>query len=415
MTPTTLPDPIYIADAPRLAELVNTLASVEKLAVDTEANSLYAYQAQVCLIQLSTQQRDFIVDPLQIEDLAPLGQIFYNPDIEKIFHASEFDINILYDDFGFQFQNLFDTMMAARILGRKKLGLDALLKEIGGIESDKRYQRADWGKRPLPEDMIRYAQKDTHYLIEIRNALAEELRRKGRWAIAQEDFTRAAQAYSWPRKEKLPPCWRINGSQDLPPQKAAILEKLCQFRDQVARERDQPLFKVLGNKTLLSLAEAAPKTRKRFESLSVTNKPQVRRYKNDLWQAIQEGWDASPLLPPEKKRPDDAYLDRLHAIPGDDGRAEPNLSRGPPALRPLRRGNPGCDKKLIFPATMGLPLYALHTHRTQAFAANPQRDPAWHAAPSRLRKKAPAAPVEFLPMARTCMGGFPRAHVLPTG
>lgn len=293
---------------------MRSLAQESQLAVDTEANSLYAYQPQVCLIQLSTADRDIIVDPLSIPDLTPLGEIFHDPRIEKIFHASEFDINILYDDFKFQFQNLFDTMMAARILGRKKLGLDALLKEIAGVTSNKRFQRADWGKRPLPEDMIRYAQKDTHYLIEIRNTLADELRRAGRWEIAQEDFSRASQAYSWPRKEKLPPCWRISGAQDLPPQKAAILEKLCQLRDEVAREKDQPLFKVLGNKTLLALAEAAPQTRDGFESLPVTDYPQVRRHKDALWHAIQEGWEANPLLPPERERPDDDYLDRLHAL-----------------------------------------------------------------------------------------------------
>ncbi len=314
MSQHTLPDPTYIDDQQELSRLVNALADESQLAVDTEANSLYAYQPQVCLIQLSTPTRDFIVDPLSIPDLDPLGEVFHDPDIEKIFHASEYDINILYDDFKFQFQNLFDTMLAARILGRKKLGLDALLKQIAGVKSNKRYQRADWGKRPLPEDMIRYAQKDTHYLIEIRNALADELRRAGRWAIAQEDFSRASQAYSWPRKEKLPPCWRISGAQDLPPQKAAILEKLCQLRDEMAQEKDQPLFKVLGNKTLLTLAQAAPQTREGFESLPVTHKPQVKRYKDALWGAIQDGWEASPLLPPERGRPDDDYLDRLHTL-----------------------------------------------------------------------------------------------------
>lgn len=314
MNQQTLPDPIYITDRQHLSNTVSSLVQESQLAVDTEANSLHAYQVRVCLIQLSTQNRDYLVDPLQITDLSDLGAVFSNPAVEKIFHASEFDINILYDDFGFQFQNLFDTMLAARILGRKKLGLDALLTEIAGVNINKRYQRADWGKRPLSEDMIRYAQKDTHYLIEIRNALAEELHRAGRWAIAQEDFSRACQAHNWPRKEKLPPCWRISGSQDLPPQKAAILEKLCQFRDEVAREKDQPLFKVLGNKTLLRLAEAAPRTRSGFDSLQITHKPQVRRHKNDLWEAIQQGWEANPLIPPQRERPDDEYLDRLHAL-----------------------------------------------------------------------------------------------------
>ncbi len=314
MNPLRLPDPLYISERAPFLGMVESLSQESKLAVDTEANSLYAYQEQVCLIQLSTTGQDFIVDPLALDDLNPLGEIFNDPTIEKIFHASEFDLLILYDEFGFQFQNLFDTMLAARILGCKKLGLDSLLEEIAGVQINKKYQRADWGQRPLPEDMLRYAQKDTHYLIQIRNALAEKLHQSGRWPIAQEDFSRACQAHSRPQKEKLPPCWQIHGAHDLSPRKAAILDKLCQYRDRVARKEDQPLFKVLSNKTLLALAEAAPRTQRAFESLPVLAQSPVRHHKHGLWQAIQKGWKADPLSPPKKERPDDDYLNRLHHL-----------------------------------------------------------------------------------------------------
>jgi ribonuclease D len=314
MNTTRLPDPIYITEHDSFHRMIESLAQVEKLAVDTEANSLYAYQERVCLIQLSTPNHDYIVDPLALDELDPLGEIFNDPAVEKIFHASEFDILILYDDFGFQFQNLFDTMLAARILGRKNLGLDALLEDIAGVQINKKFQRADWGQRPLPEDMLRYAQMDTHYLIQIRNALAEKLHQSGRWPIAQEDFARACRVHARPQKEKLPPCWQIHGAQDLSPRKAAILEKLCQYRDRVARKEDQPLFKVLGNKTLLALADAAPRTQQAFESLSILSQPQVQRHKHGLWEAIQAGWKANPLLPPERERPDDAFLTRLHHL-----------------------------------------------------------------------------------------------------
>jgi ribonuclease D len=309
-----LPDPIFITDREPFLRTIHSFLKEDKLAVDTEANSLHAYQEQVCLIQLSTVEKDYIVDPFALDDLSALGEVFFDPAVEKIFHASEYDLNILYDDFGFEFQNLFDTMLAARILGRKKLGLDSLLEEFAGVQSNKKYQRADWGQRPLTGDMLRYAQKDTHYLIKIRNALAEELRDSGRWAIAQEDFSLACKVHTRPKKEKLPPCWRIHGSQDLSPQEAAILEELCAFRDRVARQKDQPLFKILGNKTLLALAESAPKSKQTFESLPVTQNTNVKRYKEALWKAIQKGWEASPLLPPERERPDRDTLDRLHAL-----------------------------------------------------------------------------------------------------
>ncbi len=165
-----LPSPTFINKQPVFEELMGHLQNEKTLAVDTEANSLFAYQEQVCLIQISTETKDYIIDPLPLKDLAPLGRIFKNPAIEKVFHASEYDILIMHDDFDFEFSNLFDTMLAAQILGRKKLGLDSLLEQIVGIKVNKKYQRADWGKRPLSNDMLQYAQMDTHYLIKIRQS-----------------------------------------------------------------------------------------------------------------------------------------------------------------------------------------------------------------------------------------------------
>ena len=159
----SLPAPKFINQQSVFEELMQRLAREKTLAVDTEANSLYAYQEQVCLIQISTNTDDYIIDPLPLNDLTPLGDIFKDPGVEKIFHASEYDILIMNDDFEFEFRNLFDTMLAAQILGREKLGLDALLEEFIGIKVNKKYQRANWGKRPLTDDMLRYAQMDTHY------------------------------------------------------------------------------------------------------------------------------------------------------------------------------------------------------------------------------------------------------------
>ena len=132
INPNNIPPPLFIKDQQQFAQALDDLARQDTLAVDTEANSLYAYQEQVCLIQISTRERDYILDPLTIPNLTPLGDIFWDPEIEKIFHASEYDILILYEDFQFEFQNLFDTMITAQILGRKKLGYDSLLKKSTG-------------------------------------------------------------------------------------------------------------------------------------------------------------------------------------------------------------------------------------------------------------------------------------------
>ncbi|NIP41806.1 MAG: ribonuclease D, partial [candidate division Zixibacteria bacterium] len=173
-----------------LQQVANILYQEPIVAVDTEANSLYAYQEQVCLIQFSTRDKDYLVDPLAINDLSPLASLFASHKTEKIFHAAEYDLIVLDRDFGFEFNNLFDTMLAARILGWKKVGLASILQSHFGIKPNKRYQRANWGKRPLPDEMLTYAQLDTHFLIPLREKLYQELMEVDRWDLAEEDFQR---------------------------------------------------------------------------------------------------------------------------------------------------------------------------------------------------------------------------------
>lgn len=309
-----LDPPQFINTKSGLISAAEHLNSEDRLAVDTEANSLFAYQEQVCLIQISTQQTDFIIDSLALKDLSPLGDIFQNPEIEKIFHASEYDILIMHDDFNFVFRNLFDTMLAAQILGKKKLGLDALLEEFIGIKVNKKYQRANWGKRPLQEDMLRYAQVDTHYLFQIRDHLAEELENKGLMPMAEEDFMRSCHVHRQARNDKQAAFWRIHGAKKLPPQKAAILMKLCDYRDETARKINLPVFKVLSAQSLLRLAELSPTTVSQLLDLELPGKNSIKRHAKGLVRAIQDGLNAPPVYPPKRERIDDSFLAREKAL-----------------------------------------------------------------------------------------------------
>ena len=201
MTATKLRTPVLITRFAELTDLVDHLTRQPVVAVDTESNSLYAYREQVCLIQFSTPREDYLVDPLAIRDLSLLGPLFADPKIEKIFHAAEYDLICLERDFEFRFANLFDTMMAARILGREELGLGALLEQEFGVVLDKRYQRANWGQRPLPADLLAYARLDTHYLIQLRQRLHDELSWQGTVAAGARGFPpvgrRAGERRSW--------------------------------------------------------------------------------------------------------------------------------------------------------------------------------------------------------------------------
>jgi ribonuclease D len=300
-----------------LQRLASDLLAETVVGVDTESNSLYAYREQVCLIQVSSQQADYLVDPLALADLSSLRSLFSNGDIEKVFHAAEYDLICLRRDYGFECANAFDTMAAARILGRKEVGLGSMLEAEFGVQLDKRHQRANWGQRPLPPALLDYAQLDTHFLIPLRDRLKAELEQRGLMALAREDFDRicALRGNGLPEGEdREVDCWRVSGSHDLPPQQAAVLLELCRYRDQAARSLDRPLFKVLNDQTLLTIAEQIPKTMKELSQAPGMSPVQMRRHGNQLLLAVKRGLQSKPIYPRRSPRPDERFVGRLEAL-----------------------------------------------------------------------------------------------------
>lgn len=316
MSPDQLNFPDLIRRPADLQRLVAHLLKQPVLGVDTESNSLYAYQEQVCLIQFSTAQDDYLVDPLSLDTLAPLAPVFSEPRIEKIFHAAEYDVICLHRDFGFEFANLFDTMWAARVVGREAIGLSSLLESEFGVKANKRFQRANWGKRPLSKDMLAYARLDTHYLIPLRNRLHHELEESGRLQLAQEDFQRMERLYERASLNGNPQeCWeRISGTRDLNPQQMAILRELCEYREVIARRRDRPVFKIMGDSALVNIASACPVSLPELESLPKVSDRQVRQHGPALLEAVKDGLNAPPLEPEPPARPDPNYLSRMDAV-----------------------------------------------------------------------------------------------------
>ncbi len=312
---TRLPTPTMITSTRALRSHADRWATEPLLAIDTESNSLYAYDEQVCLIQLSTRETDFIIDPLMIENLEPLGELIANPAIEKVFHAAEYDIMCLKRDFQFSFDGLFDTMLAARICGAKQLGLASMLETHFDIRANKKYQRANWGERPLTPDMLQYAQLDTHFLPQLRDYWRERLAEMDRWAEAQEAFGElngipAAEPHHDPDA-----FWRINGANKLKPRQMAILRELYLYRNDMARRRDLPPFKVMGDRTLLELATLAPQRNQDIQGVTGMSHAQIRRYGEGILQAVQRGLQARPPhRPPSPPRPTDEVIARFEAL-----------------------------------------------------------------------------------------------------
>jgi len=314
MDSSSLPNPVFVTRPEALRQMANQLANEPILAVDTESNSLYAYKEQVCLIQFSTPQDDFLVDPLALDDLSPLEDLFFDPGIEKIFHAAEYDLISLKRDYSFEFENLFDTMIAARILGWEQIGLGNILKAEFGVELNKRYQRANWGKRPISPEMMTYARLDTHYLIPLRFRLKNELLAQQRWPLAEEDFERLRFVNGRDPQDQPEPCWRVRGAYDLDGQQASVLLELCVYRMGVAEAIDRPVFKVISDKTLLAIAETCPQSAQELRAVPELSQKQYQRHREGLLKAVQAGLRTEPVYPPRIPKPDEEYLARLEAL-----------------------------------------------------------------------------------------------------
>ncbi|ABK16114.1 ribonuclease D [Syntrophobacter fumaroxidans] len=252
-------NPVVVIEKPsELDALVRQLSTARHLAVDTESNSFYAYFDRVCLIQISSPERDYIIDPLSLKDLSVLGRLFENPRIEKVLHAASNDVLGLRRDFQFRFNGLFDTAIACKLLGYKQLGLSKILETHFGVSLNKRWQRYDWGKRPLVPDQLDYARLDTHYLIALRHMLAADLQSRELWAEACEAFEKASEQQV-PEKTFHPRGFlQINGARSLDAAGKSILKALYMFREKEARRRDRAPFRIMSNEALLRLADARP-------------------------------------------------------------------------------------------------------------------------------------------------------------
>lgn len=268
----------------QFADFLEQVSNARHIAIDTESNSFYAYFERICLLQVSTLETDFILDPLALKDLGTLGSIMEDPNVEKIFHAASNDVLGLKRDYQFQVSNLFDTAIACKLLGYKQLGLARILERHYGVVLDKKWQRYDWAKRPLRTEQLDYASLDTHFLIPLRHHLADELAAQDLWGVAQEAFTKAAAQEQQERAFHPEAFLQIRGARSLDPTAKRILKALYLYRDREARRRDRAPFRILTDETLVRLAQEQPQTVRDFSKV----KGMPRSY--------QDGRAASSLL-----------------------------------------------------------------------------------------------------------------------
>ena len=357
----SLPPPVLVADADSLNQLVRALTPCPAVAVDTESNSLHAYRERVCLIQFSTPAADYIVDPIKLPDLSALAPFFANPVQQKVFHAAEYDLICLRRDYQFECTNIFDTMSAARTLGWPQVGLAAILDSHFGVKMNKKYQRADWKRRPLTPEQLDYARLDTHYLVALRDKQLEALTASGRGPEVDEEFARLARpgVDSGNGAPDPPAFWRVKGARDLTPGQAAVLEALFAYRERQAERMDRPPFKIMGEATLMELARRAPRRAEELQGLPGMTPEQIHRHAHGVLEAIEQGLQAPAQRMPQAQREPDAVqdrYDRLHTWRKERARArgvESDVILPRTVLWALARRAPRTHGELVHIADLG--------------------------------------------------------------
>ncbi len=247
-----------ISDSGALRELAEGLTGESRVALDLEAAGFHRYSDRVCLLQVSTGDQNFVVDTLAVEPSDVLRGPLESPDVEVLLHGGDYDLRLLDRDLDLHPVKLFDTQTAAALLGEPSLGLAALLEKYLNVQVSKKYQRADWAQRPLPDEMLDYAASDTRHLHELADLLAERLDAVGRRSWAEEESA-LMEALRWNADGDVDPVTKIKGVRNFELREVALIREAWLWRDEVARARDRAPFRVAGDRVLLEVVRERPR------------------------------------------------------------------------------------------------------------------------------------------------------------
>lgn len=327
---------LYIDTQQEADDFLTDIAGVREIALDTEGASFHRFIDRIYLLQITTRERSAIIDPLPIGMPRALGDILQDQDVEVVFHDADYDLRLLHQDYGWHVNHIFDTRIAAQLLGIKAFGLAALLEQFFEVKLDKKHQRADWSLRPLPQGMLDYAAQDTRYLLDLRDELKSRLEKLGRWDWAREEFDRL-EGTKWEEDDSSLSFLRIKGARDLTRRELAILRELVPWRDSVAREVDRATFRVIGNEVLLDIARTSPRSVRDLSILKGMPRGILERGGQAILAAVQRGLDVAeehlPRFPraPKWDREDD-FEDRVAKLKSIRDAAATRLNLDPGVL-----------------------------------------------------------------------------------
>ena len=280
--------PVYLDTTSTVDTFLASIANARILALDTEGASFHRFVDRIYLLQLSTREHTAILDPIPIGKPPTLGQLLEDSGVEIVFHDADYDLRLLRQDYGWLVRNIFDTRLAAQLLGIKSFGLAALLERYFGVKLDKKFQRADWSMRPLSQGMLDYAAQDTIHLLELRDRLHHDLDRAGRLDWAREEFA-LLEGTRWADEDPAASFLRIKGARDLTRRELALLRELVPWRDDIARAMDRATFRVLGNEQLLEIAKRRPSSRDELATIKGMPRGLLDARAGEMIAAVQRG------------------------------------------------------------------------------------------------------------------------------
>ena len=285
-----------VADEAGFREAMSKISRARRIGLDLESNGFFRYPEQVCLVQISTSHDVFVIDPLALEDMKPLGDVLARKRVETVLHAGSHDVLSLDRDWGMRIENLFDTNIAAAFVGMSRLGLANVLEEELGVDipKEKRIQRSDWSNRPLSSRALDYAANDVRYLHELREALGKKLRKLGREDWVKEECQRLSETrYEAPDPEMA--VFNVKGWRSLDDKGLAILKSLVEYREDHAVRMGRPHFRVIPDMALISLAEKPNSDFRRVRGLGhfCSREPVTRDSEGDLRGQVGHAAQAS--------------------------------------------------------------------------------------------------------------------------
>lgn len=242
-----------------LRRMQDEVGSARRIALDCEAAGFHRYSDRLCLVQLTAEATTYLLDPFAVSPETVLRPLLEDPEREVIMHGSDFDLRLLDRDLGIHLSGLFDTQVAATLLGKSGIGLQSLLSTELGIHLPKKYQRADWALRPLPDPMLQYAAKDTIHLMDLADRLAEQLEQAGRREWVEEEL-RELEKTRFSEPEPADPAARMKASRDLSDREVHRLREALEWRDAIAQERDRAPFRVTNDSVLVEIARRSPRS-----------------------------------------------------------------------------------------------------------------------------------------------------------